>query len=69
MVCARQVTVREYPEFYAQDVGVVPEGGIVRVFEEKEVEKPKLVVVAVVVLAVESSGGRQVMLLTLTAWC
>ncbi|CAM9795118.1 unnamed protein product, partial [Ectocarpus sp. 4 AP-2014] len=36
MVCARQVTVREYPEFYAQDVGVVPEGGIVRVFEEKE---------------------------------
>ncbi|CAN0326492.1 unnamed protein product, partial [Ectocarpus fasciculatus] len=36
MVCARQVTVREFPEFYAQDVGVVPEGGIVRVFEEKE---------------------------------
>eukprot|EP00903_Cladosiphon_okamuranus_P008211 g7904.t1 len=36
MVCARRVTVRESPEFYAQDVGVVPEGGVVRVFEEKE---------------------------------
>lgn len=37
MVCGRRVTVRESPEFYAQDVGVVPEGGVVRVFEEKEV--------------------------------
>lgn len=37
MVCGRRVTVRESPEFYAQDVGVVAEGGVVRVFEEKEV--------------------------------
>lgn len=37
MVCARQVTVRTDPEFFAQDVGVAPAGGTVRVFEEKEV--------------------------------
>ncbi|CAM9939967.1 unnamed protein product [Scytosiphon promiscuus] len=36
MVCARRVTVRQFPEFYAQDVGVVLEGAVVRVFEEKE---------------------------------
>lgn len=38
MVCGRRVTVRESPEFYAQDVGVVLEGAVVRVFEEKEVQ-------------------------------
>lgn len=37
MVCSRRVTIREFPEFYAQDVGVAQEGAVVRVFEEKEV--------------------------------
>ena len=29
--------MRTDPEFFAQDVGVAPAGGTVRVFEEKEV--------------------------------
>lgn len=42
MTCVRRATVREFPEFYAQDVGVAPEGAVVRVFEEKEVGVPRL---------------------------
>lgn len=38
MICARQVTVRAFPEFYAQDIAVAPTGGVVRVFEQKEVQ-------------------------------